>query len=42
MYEKKFEFYDKNEIRKLLLNEERLVYADNGIDEVVVRYKDLP
>lgn len=42
MSEKKFEFYDKNEIRKLLLNEERLVYADNGIDEVVVRYKDLP
>lgn len=42
MSEKKFEFYNKNEIKKLLLNEERLVYADNGIDEVVVRYKDLP
>jgi len=38
----KFEFYNKNEIKKLLLNEEKLVYADNGIDEVVVRYKDLP
>lgn len=42
MSEKKFEFYNKNEIKKLLLNEEKLVYADNGIDEVVVRYKDLP
>ena len=36
MSEKKFEFYNKNEIKKLLLNEEKLVYADNGIDEVVV------
>ena len=42
MSEKKFEFYNKNEIKKLLLNGEKLVYADNGIDEVVVRYKDLP
>ena len=42
MSEKKFEFYNKNEIKKLLLNEEKLVYVDNGIDEVVVRYKDLP
>ena len=42
MNEKTFEFYDKNEIKKLLLSGERLVFADNGIDEVVVRYKDLP
>ena len=42
MSKNKFEFYNKNEIKKLLLNEEKLVYADNGIDEVVVRYKDLP
>lgn len=40
--EKEFEFYTRNEIKKLLLSNERLVYADNGIDEVVVRYKDLP
>lgn len=42
MGKKDFEFYTRNEIKNLLLSDERLVYADNGIDEVVVRYNDLP
>ncbi len=37
-----FDFYDEDEIRKLLDNKERLVYIDNGVDEVVARYEDLP
>ena len=39
---KNFEFYNKEEIKNLLLSDEKLVYVDNGIDEYVVRYKDLP
>lgn len=37
-----FKFYEVNEIVKLLKNKERLVYIDDGIDEGVIRYKDLP
>ena len=40
--EKEFQFYTKNEIKNILLSGEKLVYADNGIDEVVVKYNDLP
>lgn len=36
-----FDFYSKEEIKELLKNE-RLVYADDGINEVVIRYKDIP
>lgn len=36
-----FNFYSKEEIKELLKNE-RLVYADDGINEVVIRYKDIP
>lgn len=39
---KEFQFYTKNEIKNILLSGEKLVYADNGIDEVVVKYNDLP
>lgn len=42
MYEKEFIFFTKGEIRNLLLSGEKLVYADNGYDEFVVRYADLP
>lgn len=40
--DKEFQFYTKNEIKNILLSGEKLVYADNGIDEVVVKYNDLP
>ncbi len=36
-----FNFYSKEEIKELLKND-RLVYADDGINEVVIRYKDIP
>ena len=36
-----FNFYSKEEIKELLKNE-KLVYADDGINEVVIRYKDIP
>lgn len=42
MYKDTFEFCTKGEIKNLLLSGERLVYADNGIDEFVVKYNDLP
>lgn len=42
MEKEKFDFYSQNEIKNLLLNAEKLVYVDNGIDEVVIKYNDLP
>lgn len=36
------EFYNKEEIKKLLNSNEQLVYADDGINEVVIRYKNIP
>ena len=42
MNTKKIKFFNKNEIKNILLNCEKLVYVDNGIDEVVVKYNDLP
>lgn len=40
--EDKFAFYNQKEIEKLIKTQEKLVYVDDGIDEVVVRVKDLP
>ncbi len=40
--EEQLKFYDKNEIKQILKSKERLVYVDNGIDEVVIKYKDIP
>lgn len=42
MSKKEFEFCTKGEIKNLLLSNERLVYVDNGLDEVVVKFDDLP
>ena len=39
---KEIKYFNKNEIKNILLNCEKLVYVDNGIDEVVVKYNDLP
>lgn len=37
-----FKFYEVDEIIKLLKSKEKLVYVDDGIEEAVIRYKDLP
>ena len=37
-----FELYNKKEIEKLIKEQEKLVYVDDGIDEVIVRVEDLP
>lgn len=34
--------YNEDEIKQLLSSNEKLVYIDNGIDEFVARYEDLP
>ena len=34
--------YNEEEIKQLLNSNERLVYIDNGIEEFVARYEDLP
>lgn len=34
--------YNKEEIRKLLNDKVKLVYIDNGSEEIVARYEDLP
>lgn len=34
--------YNEEEIKELLNSEERLVYIDNGSEEIVARYEDLP
>lgn len=39
---KEYNFYDENEISQLLNKKEKLVYADNGVDEVIIRYCDIP
>lgn len=39
---KEFEFYTKEEIKRMLLKAEKLVYVDNGFDEFLVKYNNLP
>lgn len=34
--------YNEDEIKQLLSSNEKLVYIDNGIEEFVARYEDLP
>ena len=40
--EQEFEFYSEEEVKKIIKNKEELFFADDGIDEVVVRFKDIP
>lgn len=40
--DKKFKFYNEEEIKKILSDNIRLVYADDGIEEVIIRYDDIP
>lgn len=35
-------FYDEKEIKKIIKSKENLYYADDGIDEVIVREQDIP
>lgn len=35
-------FYDKEEIKEILDSDTRLVYADDGITEVILKYDDIP
>jgi len=37
----KFEYYDEKEIMHILRSREKLVYVDDGLDEVIVRVDDL-
>ena len=40
--EKMFEFYSEKEIIDILKSKERLVIVDDGIDDAVIKYEDLP
>lgn len=40
--EQDFKFYKVDEIVKILKNKERLVYVDDGFDEVIIKYDDIP
>jgi len=36
-----FEYYGTDEIKKILKNKERLVYVDDGHDELIIKYEDM-
>ena len=38
----KLQFYDEKEIRNIITNKEELYFADNGIDEVIIKFDDIP
>lgn len=40
--EPEFEFYTEEEIRKIIKSGEKLYFADDGIDEVIIKAKDIP
>lgn len=40
--EPEFKFYNEKEIKKIIKSKEILYFADNGIDEVIVKAKDIP
>lgn len=35
-------FYDEKEVKKIIKSKDKLYYADDGIDEVIVREQDIP
>lgn len=35
-------FYNETEIRNIIANKEELYFADDGIDEVIVKFEDIP
>lgn len=37
-----FEYYNIKEIKEMLKRKEHLVYVDDGIDEVIIKYEDIP
>lgn len=37
-----FKYYDIKEVKEILKRKEHLVYADNSIDEVIIKYEDIP
>ena len=40
--EPQFKFCSEEEIRKIIKSKEKLYFADDGIDEVIVKAKDIP
>lgn len=44
MSEKEFEvrFYSEDEIKKLIKTNEELYYVDDGVDEAIIRFEDIP
>ena len=40
--EEQFKYYDVKEIIQMLKNKEHLVYVDDGIDEVIIKYEHIP
>lgn len=37
-----FKYYETKEIKKILKSKEKLVIADDGVNELIIRYKDIP
>ena len=44
MAEKEFEvrFYSEDEIKELIKTNEELYYVDDGVDEAIIRFEDIP
>ena len=44
MSEKEFEvrFYTEDEIKELIETNEELYYVDDGVDEAIIRFEDIP
>ena len=44
MSEKEFEvrFYSEDEIKKLIKTNEELYYVDDGVDEAIIKFEDIP
>ncbi len=40
--EEPFKYYETDEIKKILKSKEKLVYVDDGMNELVIRYQDIP